>query len=93
MVFNELNTASNKGALNTNKIKEIKQKIKECTKRSRNDGNNADTIIKKHLLDDKENEKFDQYFTSVAKEMDEEIHLKMKHEASFNWKHGKKATI
>ena len=45
MVYNELNAVSSKGALNTMKIKHIKQKIEECTKRKQKKANHE--MIKK----------------------------------------------
>ena len=58
MVFNELSTVSSKGALNTDKIKQIKKKIEECTKRKLNTTSNNDILIKKRQLDTKENNRY-----------------------------------
>lgn len=66
-VFNELNIASSKGALNTRKINQIKQKIKECTKIKQDRKNNNNNIINRRQLDTKENERYERYFSNVAK--------------------------
>jgi hypothetical protein len=90
IVFNELNIVSSKGALNTGKIKQIKQKIDECTKIRQKKASKGGEILKGRELDTKENERYEQYFSNVAREIDEAIHFKVNHEATFNWKYGKR---
>jgi hypothetical protein len=85
-----LNTVSSKGALNTGKIKQIKQKIEECTKIKQKKANKEGAVVKRRQLNTKENERYEQYFANVGKEIDEAIHFKVNHEATFNWKYGKR---